>query len=160
MKQTTISPIDNKDDVLEVEPSKFEKFKKITKEYSKEAYDLISKSIKSATVKAKEVTLKSVDTIKDKVEKTKLDQMLESDSFQLLLNYLVSDYIDAISNHKNIFKELSKEDVDRIAKRTNDIEHFKQISEYIEKVYMPIFYTNFCELIDDKKKLYKYNLAD
>ncbi len=159
MKTTTVTPINPKDEA-KTEESKFNRFKKITKEYSKEAYDLISKSIKTAVDKTKDITLKSVDSIKDSIEKKKLDQMLESDSFQLLLNYLVTDYIDAISNDSNIFKELAKEDIDRIAKRTNDINHVKQISEYIEKVYMPIFYKNFCELVDGDKKLYKFILAD
>ncbi len=158
MKTTTVSPIGSKKGSSN--ESKFEKLKKITKEYSKEAYDIISQSVKSAANKTKEVTLKSVDSIKDKVEKKKLDLMFESDSFQLLINYLVTDYVEAISNDEDIFNELSKTDIDKIAKRANDIEHFQQISEYIEKVYMPIFYSNFCEVVDSNKKLYKYTLSN
>ncbi len=120
-----------------------------------DAFSFITKSIKSVTDKAKLVMNDAILGIRDNAEKRKIQALLESESFQSLLNYIVIDYVKGLCNWRNRFEELSKDDCRRIAIETKQPQYIEQITEYVHKVYMPIFYSSFCELISSKKKVYK-----
>ena len=124
----------------------------------KNAYNFIADKMSVLSSNIKTIVSDTMDDIQCMKDRKELESILQDEWFIKFINVTILNYVKDLSNWRNKFNELSREDIMSIAKIANKPKFVNEIADCIEKIYLPEFYKQFCVLVNDSKKIYKLNI--